>query len=101
MAANSNQLENRLWGAANELRANSKLKASEYSIPVLGLIFLRYAGVKFAAAEKVVGEKGGGWCICRPRFADICRGPAPIACRLVIHGKVARVSCYEVSHLDS
>lgn len=27
--------------AADELRANSKLKSSEYSVPVLGLIFLR------------------------------------------------------------
>ncbi|MCY4211979.1 MAG: type I restriction-modification system subunit M N-terminal domain-containing protein, partial [Gammaproteobacteria bacterium] len=42
MSATSNQLENRLWGAADELRANSRLKASEYSIPVLGMIFLRY-----------------------------------------------------------
>ena len=60
MSANNNQLENRLWGAADELRANSKLKASEYSIPVLGLIFLRYADVKFAEAEKQIGTQGGG-----------------------------------------
>jgi type I restriction-modification system DNA methylase subunit len=45
MITNNSQLEARLWGAADELRANSKLKASEYSIPVLGLIFLRYAGL--------------------------------------------------------
>lgn len=31
------ELEKRLWGAADELPANSKLKASEYSMPVLGL----------------------------------------------------------------
>jgi len=37
---------------ADELRANSKLKSSEYSTPVLGLIFLRYADSKFAVAEK-------------------------------------------------
>ena len=37
------ELENRLWDAADELRANSKLKASEYGTPVLGLIFLRFA----------------------------------------------------------
>ena len=30
------------YGAADEFRANSKLKSSEYSVPVLGLIFLRY-----------------------------------------------------------
>jgi type I restriction enzyme M protein len=44
-----NDFENRLWTAADELRANSKMRASEYSTPVLGLIFLRYADVKFAA----------------------------------------------------
>ena len=60
MSANSNQLENRLWDAADELRANSKLKASEYSIPVLGMIFLRYADVKFSEAEKQIGEQGSG-----------------------------------------
>lgn len=31
---NNNQIEKRLWDAADELRANSKLKSSEYSIPV-------------------------------------------------------------------
>jgi type I restriction enzyme M protein len=44
------QLEKKLWSAADELRANSELKSSEYSVPVLGLIFLRYADVKFANA---------------------------------------------------
>ncbi len=33
----------RLWETADELRANSHLKAAEYSIPVLGLIFLKFA----------------------------------------------------------
>lgn len=60
MSTNKNQLERRLWGAADELRANSKLKASEYSIPVLGLIFLRYADVKFAEAEKLIATQGSG-----------------------------------------
>ncbi|MBM3860565.1 MAG: SAM-dependent DNA methyltransferase [Verrucomicrobia bacterium] len=41
-----------MWDVADELRANSKLKSSEYSTPVLGLIFLRYADSKFAVAEK-------------------------------------------------
>ncbi len=43
MAANTTDLEKRLWDAADELRVNSKLKSSEYSVPVLGLIFLRFA----------------------------------------------------------
>ena len=51
MPANTSELEKRLWGAADELRANSKLKSSEYSVPVLGLIFLRYADHKFANHE--------------------------------------------------
>lgn len=37
----------RIWGAADELQANSKLKASEYSLPVLRLIILKYADFKF------------------------------------------------------
>jgi type I restriction enzyme M protein len=57
MPANHNELEKRLWDAADELRANSKLKSSEYSIPVLGLIFLRYADQKFAEAEKKLAGK--------------------------------------------
>jgi type I restriction enzyme M protein len=52
MPANHTEVEKRLWEAADELRANSKLKSSEYSVPVLGLIFLRYADQKFSQAEK-------------------------------------------------
>ena len=52
MPANVTEIEKRLWDAADELRANSKLKASEYSIPVLGLIFLRYADAKFTVVEQ-------------------------------------------------
>ncbi len=52
MPANNGDLERRLWDAADELRANSKLKASEYSVPVLGLIFLKFADDRFAAVRK-------------------------------------------------
>src|SRR5882672_6381100 len=41
-------LEKRLWDAADQFRANSGLKSQEYSAPVLGLIFLRFAEVRFA-----------------------------------------------------
>ena len=51
MLGNHNEIEKRLWGAADELRANSRLKPSEYSIPAPGLIFLRYADHKFEQAE--------------------------------------------------
>ncbi|MCP4606067.1 MAG: SAM-dependent DNA methyltransferase [Proteobacteria bacterium] len=46
----NNNLEKNLWDAADELRANSKLRAADYSIPILGLIFLKYADHKFAHA---------------------------------------------------
>ncbi|MBE9014289.1 type I restriction-modification system subunit M N-terminal domain-containing protein, partial [Pseudanabaenaceae cyanobacterium LEGE 13415] len=58
MPANTTDLEKRLWDAADELRANSKLKSSEYSMPVLGLIFLRYADWKFTAAEAELKNTG-------------------------------------------
>jgi type I restriction enzyme M protein len=41
------KLEADLWEAADQLRANSKLTATEYSMPVLGLIFLRQASNNF------------------------------------------------------
>ncbi len=53
-------IEARLWDAADELRANSKLKSSEYSVPVLGLVFLRYADHKFqVAAKELEGASSG------------------------------------------
>jgi type I restriction enzyme M protein len=51
------ELESRLWDAADELRANSGLKASEYGTPVLGLIFLRFADAKFETAHEQIEEK--------------------------------------------
>jgi len=60
MNQNGNQIESRLWDAADELRANSKLKSSDYSTPVLGMIFLRYADHKFqAVAEELEGSFTG------------------------------------------
>ncbi|MFM2176887.1 MAG: hypothetical protein RL015_985 [Verrucomicrobiota bacterium] len=40
-------LEKRLWSAANQLWAGAGLKQSDYSEPILGLIFLRFAEVRF------------------------------------------------------
>src|SRR2546428_4620126 len=60
MPGNHNEIERRLWDAADELRANSKLKSSEYSIPVLGLIFLRFADHKFTQAEKKLAKASTG-----------------------------------------
>ena len=60
MNHNGNVIEARLWEAADELRANSKLRSSEYSVPVLGLIFLRYADHKFRRAAKELEGAGSG-----------------------------------------
>jgi type I restriction enzyme M protein len=48
------KLENELWRAADQLRANSKLTASEYSMPVLGLIFLRHAYNRFLVTKEQI-----------------------------------------------
>ena len=54
----NHQLEKRLWEAADQFRANSGLKAGEYSGPVLGLIFLRFAEARFAKRRAEL-EKAG------------------------------------------
>ena len=46
--SSTDTLENRLWAAADQLRANSGLTSAQYSTPVLGLIFLRFADTRFA-----------------------------------------------------
>ena len=51
------QIENKLWSAADELRANSSLKGSEYSTPVLGLIFLKYADYKFKQVQQELNSE--------------------------------------------
>lgn len=51
-------LERRLWDAADQFRANSGLKAQEYSGPILGLIFLRFAEVRFAAQRAKLDKAG-------------------------------------------
>ena len=56
MPNNHTEIEKKLWQTADELRANSKLKASEYSVPVLGLIFLRFADQKFRKAEEELAQ---------------------------------------------
>ena len=55
MATDLAEVQKRLWDAADELRANSGLQASEYSAPVLGLIFLRFAEERFATATERLG----------------------------------------------
>ena len=47
MADELKQLEEKLWAAADKLRTESGLKSTQYSTPVLGLIFLRFASNKY------------------------------------------------------
>ncbi|RYZ84085.1 MAG: SAM-dependent DNA methyltransferase, partial [Proteobacteria bacterium] len=60
MPADIHVVQETLWQAANQLRANSVLKASEYASPVLGLIFLRYADQRFAAVKERLEQQNPG-----------------------------------------
>lgn len=48
---NIRKLESELWESADLLRAGSKLTSNQYCMPVLGLIFLRYAYSRFKLVE--------------------------------------------------
>lgn len=76
---NISQLESSLWEAADQLRANSKLNANEYSMPVLGLIFLRHATNRFNAVkteiENSLPSRGGKK---RPITKDDFKGKSAI-----------------------
>jgi type I restriction enzyme M protein len=50
-----------LWDAANQFRANSGLKPQEYSGPILGLIFLRFAEVRFTARRAKLEKAGSSY----------------------------------------
>ena len=50
------ELENRLWNAADQLRANSNLTAAQYYQPVLGLIVLRFADTRISAQRSKLDE---------------------------------------------
>src|SRR5438552_4120098 len=62
--AATDTLEKRLWAAADQLRANSGLTSQQYGQPVLGLIFLRFAELRFIAQrarlEKASAKGGSG-----------------------------------------
>lgn len=57
MNANIKDLENKLWEAADHMRANSPLRLNEFAEPVLGLIFLKFAGIKYSKTEKELVEE--------------------------------------------
>ena len=54
--ADIKKLEKELWESADNLRANSKLTSQQYCMPVLGLIFLRYAWGRFKRADAQIKE---------------------------------------------
>ena len=51
---NIRKLESELWESADLLRSGSKLTSNQYCMPVLGLIFLRYAYSRFKIVEKEI-----------------------------------------------
>jgi type I restriction enzyme M protein len=52
-------MEKSLWEAADQFRANSGLKAQDYSGPILGLIFLRFADARFMPRWQELKAAGG------------------------------------------
>jgi len=50
-------LKDRLWASADQLRANSGLKSTEYATPILGLIFLRFAESKYSQYEAEINAE--------------------------------------------
>jgi len=59
-ANNANDIEKRLWTVADQLWANSGLHSADFSAPVFGLVFLRYAEKRFAEAEARIGPVWSG-----------------------------------------
>ncbi|WP_288839064.1 N-6 DNA methylase [uncultured Megasphaera sp.] len=51
---NIRKLESDLWESADLLRAGSKLTSNQYCMPVLGLIFLRYAYSRYKMVEREI-----------------------------------------------
>lgn len=49
-------LEDKLWDSANALRAYGGLKAADYAVPVLGLIFLKFADNKYRQNETQINK---------------------------------------------
>jgi type I restriction enzyme M protein len=58
MTADLQAIEQTLWATADRLWANTGLKPSEFSTPVLGLIFLRYAERRFADVHTALLANG-------------------------------------------
>lgn len=48
------KLEDNLWASANRLRATGGIKSADYAVPVLGIIFLRFADNKYSLYEEQI-----------------------------------------------
>lgn len=68
--AATDTLEKRLWDAADQLRTNSGLTSAQYSMPVLGLIFLRFAEIRFVARRAELEKAGVSSRRAAPRTDD-------------------------------
>ena len=54
---NRKQLQGQLWAAAEQMRANSGLNLNQISAPILGLIFLKFADVRFKKAKEKLEQE--------------------------------------------
>lgn len=72
MNTSRKQLQERLWAAAEHMRANGSLKLNELSEPILGLIFLKFADVRFnkAHAQVTADREQGSTTRQRPVLPD-------------------------------
>lgn len=62
MTTDMYDIQSKLWGIADQLRANSELTSAEYKTPVLGLVFLRFVDQQFSKVsdELQAGSQSGG-----------------------------------------
>jgi type I restriction enzyme M protein len=60
MANHLNEIEKRLWSAADQMWTNTGLRPDAYAAPVLGLLFLRYAEKRFVDAQAQLQSGGSG-----------------------------------------
>jgi len=62
MVSKRKDLHEKLWAAAEQLRANGSFKLNEISEPILGLIFLKFADVRFKREQAgIVAEREAGY----------------------------------------
>ncbi len=94
---NIRKLEAELWESADLLRSGSKLTSNEYCMPVLGLIFLRYAYSRFKLVEAEILKdrpKRGGRVL--PVEASDFAEKARFSCRNRLNTNIL-LSCPKIS----